>query len=393
MKQFGFLPPEVKQEDYRFGGVTKLKGEVLTDGHWRMYLPKSELQARNFDTNGCTSFGTLNCLEILWKRLQGNERNFSERFSAVLSENTREGNDPNKVAEAARKKGLLDDDKLPFSLDIDSWEKWASPNPMTQDLLDEAHKFIDLNDIGHEWVNANPNAMMDALKFSPLGVSVVAWYERNGKFYFPPGLPHTHWVCLFDYSFGDYWEVFDSYDKTIKRLEWNVPFVYVKRYALGKSIRLSILEQIVATLVKLVPILAFLVKKTEPLPVQTEEKPKSKIEAWAMAIQREEGWSEGSRSYRNNNPGNLRYTPYTASLGATSSDGGNFCIFPTYKDGFIGLCRFLTDAAQNKLKHYKDVDILTFTRIYAEPPIGSKYAYNVARTLGVPVQTKIKELL
>jgi len=44
------------------------------------------------------------------------------------------------------------------------------------------------------------------------------------------------------------------------------------------------------------------------------------------------GATGGSRSWRNNNPGNIEFGPYAKSMGATSSDG-RFAIFPSYESG------------------------------------------------------------
>lgn len=50
------------------------------------------------------------------------------------------------------------------------------------------------------------------------------------------------------------------------------------------------------------------------------------------AVQIFEGWKKGSRSYRNNNPGNLEYNKYTKAYGATGTDG-RFAKFPSYHTG------------------------------------------------------------
>lgn len=58
------------------------------------------------------------------------------------------------------------------------------------------------------------------------------------------------------------------------------------------------------------------------------------FEALARAIQTEEGYFPGSRAYRNNNPGNLRYVGQEGAIGA---DSGGFAIFPDYQSGFAAL--------------------------------------------------------
>ena len=41
----------------------------------------------------------------------------------------------------------------------------------------------------------------------------------------------------------------------------------------------------------------------------------------------------GTRSWRNNNPGNLRYTNWTKNHGAIGKDGDGFAIFPDVETG------------------------------------------------------------
>lgn len=119
----------------------------------------------------------------------------------------------------------------------------------------------------------------------------------------------------------------------------------------------------------------------------------SKIPVWALAIQHQEGGKSNDRNTKCFNPGNLKFTPYTKSLGAMTHDNGNFCIFPDYRTGFAALCQFLRDAASNKLKAYRSTMSLdSFTTIYAQPP-NKNYVTGVAEALNVSINTPIHELL
>lgn len=133
----------------------------------------------------------------------------------------------------------------------------------------------------------------------------------------------------------------------------------------------------------------------EPAPIHI-----SKISTWALAIQHEEGGKIQDLNMRLHNPGNLKFTSYTQSLGAflgpAGTDGGSFCQFKTYDAGFKALCQFLTDAANDKLIPYHDPKYRTlkmFTQRYANPPVKHKYAENVAKALNVSVNIDIKNLL
>lgn len=121
------------------------------------------------------------------------------------------------------------------------------------------------------------------------------------------------------------------------------------------------------------------------------EAQKSRIEEWAAAIKEFEGWFVGSRSYRNNNPGNLRWSKYQMD-----TDGG-FSVFKDYETGWKALIFQLTIAVDGRSKVYKPEDTLhEFFAKYA-PSVDNNhpetYAKFVAQKLGVTINTQIKELL
>ena len=129
---------------------------------------------------------------------------------------------------------------------------------------------------------------------------------------------------------------------------------------------------------------------------------KSTIQKLADAIQQEEGYYEGSRSYRNKNPGNLRFSmlttalgfAFTAKLGAMRNDKDNFAVFPTYEKGYEALCEFLKLACEDKLKDYHQARSLRqFIQVYALPPASHPYAENVAKKLGVSPDVNIATFL
>lgn len=120
----------------------------------------------------------------------------------------------------------------------------------------------------------------------------------------------------------------------------------------------------------------------------------SRISAWAEAIKSYEGWSPGSRSYRNNNAGNLKFI---GQEGATHADNAGFAVFSLYEFGWKALVRQLTIAANGTSKVYKPTDTLVdFFKKYApsrdnNDPVA--YAMFVANRLKVAHTIQIKELL
>ena len=113
----------------------------------------------------------------------------------------------------------------------------------------------------------------------------------------------------------------------------------------------------------------------------------SRIYDWAKAIEKYEGYYPQSRSYRNNNPGNIK------------SLDGSFLTFKSYQEGFDYLCDYLKRVCEGKHTGYSkggETTLLEFFIIYAPQadnnyPIA--YAQFVAIKLGVDESIKIKEFL
>ncbi len=124
------------------------------------------------------------------------------------------------------------------------------------------------------------------------------------------------------------------------------------------------------------------------------------LERWAEAIKSVEGWfvpnqradyPKGSRSFRNNNPGNLRSSKFQTGV----RDG--FAYFQDYETGWKALLFQLRIAADGRSKVYRpDMTLAEFFAVYAPSGDGNnphRYAKQVATYLGIPVDTKIKTLV
>ena len=242
IKQYGFVAPVITEEDYTFGSG-QLGAEILQpDGQWDDYLPPEELQRlRGVESMSCVSFATLTSIQILLKRKYGEDKNYSERFTAILAETNRIGTTPKKVSEAIRKKGTIPDTLLPFSSDIASWSEYHSPTPMLMDFLDKGLKWLETHDFGYDWVftggslENKKNKLKQALQSSPVCVSVYAW-QQNGEYYIKPeGVRDTHLTVCYGYVDGAYWKIFDTYDMTHKKLVWEYSFGLAQRYTIDKK--------------------------------------------------------------------------------------------------------------------------------------------------------------
>lgn len=115
--------------------------------------------------------------------------------------------------------------------------------------------------------------------------------------------------------------------------------------------------------------------------------------AWALAIQKFEGYYAGSRAYRNCNPGNIRFVGQASAIG---KDAAGFCIFPDYATGFEALKSLLRTCATGSKLYDPNGDLYAWAAVYAPSSDGNaprSYAEFVAKSIGVPVTTKIRDLV
>lgn len=234
----GFNADIIKNVDYKFGGYTKLTRKALQPNcDWTAYLPKIEFQSKgNLETMNCTVYGTLNCIETLFKRHYGREVNKSERYIGVMAKTSPVGNSPQKVIETIRKEsGLIDEELLPFDDTITTWEEYYNPNPMTSDYINKGKEWLEKYELGHEWVLGREDKIKEALKYSPLGASVnLSKKEEDGLYH--KEWPDNHWVMIYNCKEGEYWNIFDHYDNVFKKVVWDYEFLLVKRYSLTKKL-------------------------------------------------------------------------------------------------------------------------------------------------------------
>jgi len=92
----------------------------------------------------------------------------------------------------------------------------------------------------------------EALKYSPIAVSVTAWFEEDGV-YVDKGMSNTHLTELFAIGEKGYM-IFDSYDQSIKVLSFDHNIQLAKRFHLEPSTKLqqvSLLQRIIKLLKEL----------------------------------------------------------------------------------------------------------------------------------------------
>ncbi len=243
VKDHGFIAPTIEADHYVFGS-NKILGSVLQEnGQWDDFLPEEEVQNVNgLEVYNCTAFGTTSIVEMILKRLGKGQNNYSDRYVGTMAETRPPGNSPHTVAECIRTiSGLVDEKLLPFSEDINDVDTYFSLGNDGENLKAIGWEWLKTHDFKHEWVFTTQmtakeriEQLKEALKYSPIGVSVRAWVQDDDGLYIKnEGEGDTHWTVLYGYEEGKYWKVFDSYSDhgTVKKkLAWNYAYTFTKKY-------------------------------------------------------------------------------------------------------------------------------------------------------------------
>ncbi len=226
MKQTGLI---TKRQDSDYLAGTLLLERVMLDRDWRSFRPISEKQYNyDFDTKSCTTFSCLNGVEFWLNFLKDKfsigqkkeltdmgylldgEFNFSDRFTAIMSGTTPEGNWHQKVLDSIRNDGLLPEKDLPFG--GDSWDAYHNKLIITQAMIDKAQKFRKFIEIAYEYDTTYPNQNIgESLEYCPLLAAIP--------------YPAYHAVVLPSPNF-----IFDTYE----------PFLYMRQVDVHYSFKLSV---------------------------------------------------------------------------------------------------------------------------------------------------------
>ena len=233
-KPQSFISPGVTTPDNYIFGSGQLTGYILRpSGQWPI-IRDDEIQARNFETNSCTSFGTINAVQSIFKELFKLDVNYSERFLAKGSgtDPSKGGNDPHKVAEWARKNGFVDEGILPFDSTLNTLTEYYAP--LTPQTLKIGKEWLKKYTFLHDWLSDGSliakETLMKALRYSPIGCAVYAWAEEDGLYIRPEGKKDIHWIEICGFKENEYWIAIDSYPPFVKHLDWNYPLYFAKRF-------------------------------------------------------------------------------------------------------------------------------------------------------------------
>lgn len=201
--QTGLIVKPPTPEDYIAGAspVTGLLEERLPNGIWTPYRPTAEAQYKQFafDTMACASFSANNCVEyqinwmiqngkvspslLAWLNgngyLENGVCNLSDRFTAIMSGTTKQGNFFQAVWDSIRNKGVIPERIFPFG--GDTWDQYHDATNITEDMKALGLEWVKRFDTVYEWVTFDNNpaftsdqvsACKDQLRYAPLNIAV-----------------------------------------------------------------------------------------------------------------------------------------------------------------------------------------------------------------------------
>lgn len=184
----------------RLAGATA-KEERLVNGIWTPYRPTNEVQYKqfSFDTMACASFSANNCVEyqvnwmiqngklspemIAWLNsrgyLENGVLNLSDRFTAIMSGTTKQGNFFQAVWDSIRNNGVIPEREFPFS--GNSWDEYHDATKITPAMKALGQEWLTRFEAEYEWVTFDNNpdftpdqvsACKDMLRYAPLNIAV-----------------------------------------------------------------------------------------------------------------------------------------------------------------------------------------------------------------------------
>ena len=244
---------EPKADDWFIKGYSGLTyKETLKSGNWRAWLPTDERQSNTGgDAMSCVSGATCHAIDtqlhyfmetgqlelglIDWLRSEGyidldGRPNTSQRALAKISGTTKNGNSPNRVANAADNEGFLPESDWTWDWNrAFNWNEFYSTLP--QNLMVKMNAFLKFFDIGYEWVaNGEPATRAEIeyhLKHAPL-ILAAPTCPPWGEGIIPAcGAPACHMTEIFNRE--DYTEIEDTYAPYQKKLAADYPLNYVMK--------------------------------------------------------------------------------------------------------------------------------------------------------------------
>jgi len=266
-----FIYPDIKKEDRKYAGIA---GDVINpSGNWQAFLPPDELQSQNnVEPSSCYVEANQATVAILKEYIYGiKDENYSARFNALLSNGTPTGGDPLKGAYSIKKDGLIPQSMMDWKgvFNFDDFHSWKG--------VDKEACIVKGQQEAREWdkkyyilfekddpIEVKYNNIRQALKRSPVPISVYAWLEKDGKYYKPENTRDTHLVTGIVIGIKDNCLILrDTYEPFIKTLAPNTNPDFGMYWTIRKKSPEEILNATQKSLIiKLYELLVHLIKKS-----------------------------------------------------------------------------------------------------------------------------------
>mgnify|MGYP001616949795 CR=1 FL=1 len=239
MKNYGIdIQRELNErspEDYSFGSLDISDIAAIPEYGRNMYYPFGEIQKNaQFDTMDCASRAPVNILEMKFNfalnhgLLRQNEIAFlkdngyiisgkvqlSDRFIAVLSGTTIQGNSLKSPLQAIHEHGLIPKSKMPFEPWM-TWDDYYNKEEVEKykGLGQESLSLFSIN-----YTQVPRSAFNGAIKDDPIIVAGYAWPEPVNGLYSRTELPFNHAFTLASGHFNAYDNYTDSVDNDYEKL-------------------------------------------------------------------------------------------------------------------------------------------------------------------------------
>jgi hypothetical protein len=243
MKQTGLKNIAPKPTDYKMAGETAATKKVLVGtSDWSGLLPKKEPQyLPTFDTSSCVSFSALSGIEAIfmrkielglitpanieWLKTNGyfidGVLNFSDRFIAILSGTTKNGNDVVSVGDAIRRNGLIPETHLPLGdnphlVTPTTFENYIDPTVILPSMIALGKEFLKRFSIVYEWVwfsndavftDNETTALVEALLYGPVQIGIPS--------------PSHHATLMYAIQPLTSYDLFDTYEPYLFHNKWD----------------------------------------------------------------------------------------------------------------------------------------------------------------------------
>lgn len=142
-----------RETDYIAGSSPIEYKVVLPDGNWESYIPVNEKQKNPIETMACVSFSAVNSIETQEKQQTGIEVNYSDRWIALMSGTTTNGNYLWKVGDTVRNYGMVLESDFPYKQGM-TWNEFYSITPEKKaELIAKGKQWLEKWDVKTEFVN------------------------------------------------------------------------------------------------------------------------------------------------------------------------------------------------------------------------------------------------